>query len=295
MKLILFILLLFTFTGNAQFGNRNFFGETPSAFIRQNLIMTADANSGTLPSPFDVQCFGAPGSISQSNDLSATQKAYKFVVGKTDVQCANGRRAELNNFSDVLVNGYQGYDRWIGFKIYIPGSWTFETNPILTNILHQWHDNEQGSETGYKSAFEFVISTNKWAYNVRACANETGSGFFEQFRPMELYNPTIIRDVWHDIVIHLVFQSPATAQAYNARVEIWINGTKATDYTGLMGFNHTYSPFPKVGNYAWAWNNDNLACCGDFTVVTQRTHYVNFFRLGNQNATYNDVAPDVSQ
>ncbi len=303
MKFLLSILLLFSLAANAQFGDRNFFGKAAMSYTRQNLITlpggvtVANADDAfTLPLPFQSECYGSPGGIFKSNDISVTNKAYKFVVDKTDVQCANGRRAEFSNYSDVLTNGYVGYERWIGFNIYVPGSWTFETNPILTNIIHQWHDNEQGGETGYKSAFEFVISTDKFAYNTRACANESGSGFVEEFHSMELYNPSIVRDAWHSIVIHLVFQNPATAQGNQARVQIWIDGTKASDPPPLqMGYNHIYSPFFKIGNYSWAWNDDNLACCGNFTVVTTRTHYVDNVRIGTELATYNDVVPETMQ
>lgn len=304
-------ILLFAFVSTISFGQgQGFFGNGTRIYTRQHLITYANsspstnvatAETGVIPVPFDVV---APTIIRTTGVAKWGTQSYQHTVDSGQAVFAGGRRTEFNQFDELLGTGYTGYERWVGFAIYIPPGWVFETNNILYNIMQQWHDYPTGAETEYKSAFEFLLDNNKWSFTVRACDNETSTSFFEMlgddssFSPTTnptwgLSNPTIVRGAWTNVVIHTIFQDPISTNPNKnaARAEVWINDVKCLNYTGKMGYHHVEAPFFKIGDYAWFWNPDNMACCGLFVKagVVSRTHNTDNIRIGNASATYNDV------
>lgn len=269
-----------------------------SNYGRPNLLFYADAESEIF-SPNNADPFNVYGgyystSITQSNTVAAQgSKAYRFVVSKTDGQVANGRRAELSNYDPLGDIGYQ-YEIWFGANYYIPPDWTPETNNILNYIVMQFHDYPTNGETEFKSAFQLLISKNKWSLDRRWCATESTGDMVEVLGTdvtMNLNNPTVKFGQWTNIVVHLKFRDPLAVDANDGKIEIWIDGLKCHEYNGKLGYHHAQPPFFKTGIYAWMWNNDNLDCCGQFTVVDTRELFMDEIRLSLGANRYNDVVP----
>ena len=187
-------------------------------------------------------------------------------------------RAELSRYSDVNA---AAYEVWYGLSYFVPADWvTDQTN--LFDIVNQWHDNTWGTSDGeeYKSPFDFSIDGDKWKWQVRYGA---GSGLNGG------YAGTVEKGKWIDFVFHIKFVKTGT----DGLVEIWKDGVKAVTYNGAVGYNHYYAPFFKMGMYKWPWNPQDLACCGN-TNSTQHILYIANLRMGNANATYDDVAPTIT-
>lgn len=309
MRILLFI-LLFATQANAQFRYKNggnFNLAQVNGAARVGITTFADAETGTLPSPFDVGFASAVGGLTKSSAVGGRfgpGTAYRYFTDKaqSDVTFGLGCRSELNMLSPAAgatEQGYHDYEVWIGESLYIPSSWTAETSNVFWHILTQMHDNcfaYLATETDLKSAFEFVIWKNKWSFITRS--NLTANGpITTEITPdmgnrMTLSNPDVVRDAWTDIVIHLKFKNGASPTAAQAVVQIWINGVLCADYSNLrMGYCHTQPPFVKTGNYSFMWNPENYADYTGFEVEPTKTHYMDLFRFGNSTSNYYSVFP----
>lgn len=266
-----------------------------------------DAN--TLPWPFDVGFASATGGLSKSSTVGGrfgAGNAYKFFTDKAQATGGLGCRSELWMFSDpsgATGQGYQNFERWVGFSLWIPSGWVFETNDFIYHILHQWHDNcfdFSGTETELKSSFEFGIWKNQWTFVNRSNLTLNG-GITTEILPntrtaMNIVNPTVVRGAWTDFVIHLKFKDGAASNpsAAQAVVQIWINGVLCADYNNLrMGYHHTQPPYLKIGNYSFMWNPENYADYTGFEQEPTKTHYADNIRLASASGNFNSVNPAV--
>jgi len=86
---------------------------------------------------------------------------------------------------------------------------------------------------------------------------------------------------WTDWAIHVKF-------AYTAGdgfLQIWKNGVKIMDNTDPNCFNDDIGPYLLFGVYKWEWKSDYV------TNTDERLYYFDEFRIGDAEATYEDVAP----
>ncbi|HTD92728.1 MAG TPA: PKD domain-containing protein, partial [Chitinophagaceae bacterium] len=266
LRLFFYLLLSFTF-----FGSFNSFAQ------RQNIIFESTGEETNAVNKWAVVGGCCSYSIQKSADVSrAGSYSLRFEVNKTDNLFANGRRAEVN----LPASDKMPLERWYGMSYYIPKDYIID-QPNLFEVVNQWHDVGSAGETEMKSPFDFIIDNGRWGLDIRWAASASASSASE----LKADLAPIAIGAWTDFVFHIRFSTGS-----DGVVEIWKDGTKVYTRNGPVGFNHAVAPFFKMGIYKWPWNPQDMPCCGN-TNSTQKVLYIDEFRLGNANATYNDVAP----
>lgn len=243
-------------------------------YVRKNLVF--DPGTNLTISSSDLTKWNVKASSNAQGITNANiggKDCIKFYVKKGDPEVQSGVRAELTKYNENKTGGYP-YEVWIGVSYYVPTDWVNDpTN--LYDIVNQWHDDTWGTNDGaeYHSPFDFAVDNNQWRWQARYGTDQQGGIGFAG---------TVEKGKWTDFVFHIKFVKTGTGI-----VEIWKDGVKTVNYTGRIGYNHTYRPFFKLGNYKWPWNpRDNQV-----TNSTSHTIYAANIRIGNNLATYNDVAP----
>jgi hypothetical protein len=81
-------------------------------------------------------------------------------------------------------------------------------------------------------------------------------------------------DRWTDIVVHVVFNLEKKGVA-----QVWMDGKQVVDLHGIdLGYNDVVGPYPSWGLYSYKGPES-------------RVIYFDEITIGNQNASYVDVAP----
>ena len=84
-------------------------------------------------------------------------------------------------------------------------------------------------------------------------------------------------DRWTDVVVHTKFSLEKKGIA-----QVWVNGKQALDIHGIdLGYNDEIGPYPSWGLYSYRGPE-------------KRVIYFDEISIGNENASYADVAPGKS-
>jgi predicted transcriptional regulator len=87
--------------------------------------------------------------------------------------------------------------------------------------------------------------------------------------------------LWTDWVFHVKWSWES-----DGLLEVWKNGKKVIHYEGPIGYNDRRGVYFKTGIYKWVWK---MTPERDHSTTTKRVTYVDEVRIGNENATYQDV------
>lgn len=94
---------------------------------------------------------------------------------------------------------------------------------------------------------------------------------------------TVVSNEWIDIVINVKWALGSTGA-----LECWRNGVKLVDEEDIST-NSAGGSYLKLGINKWNWAPPFDP---EESEVEQRVFYIDEFRIGDENATYNDVAPE---
>lgn len=223
---------------------------------RSNVIFESLFNGSN---PFDPAKLYKQACCSYSNTQSKTivregDGSFKAEVRSTDPSTSGGWRAEfIPPLNTRLVDG------WYGYSIYFQ-DWKACSN--CGEHSTQWHpDNPSGSAV-------LGLYTEKNTFHIRL--NPEGDLTAVTIKD----GKQIVSNKWYDMVWHVVWSSDKS----KGRVELWIDGEKYVDYTGAT-LTMTGTPYFKIGIDRW-----NVA-------GVNRILYYDAVRVGNEKATYKDVAP----
>lgn len=222
------------------------------------------------PNEKAIQVVGSP---------AGTGKAARFELNRNDKDVAGSRRSEL--FSPTTDTGALSNDRWYGFRIFIPQDW--QADPNSSDIITQWHeypDFDLGE--GWRSpplylrarGDNFEVLT-RWDSRPKTLKN-TPEG------SATLWQGAYKRGQWSEIVFHTKFSYKS-----DGLTEMWLDGKKAFSHKGPNYYNDAQGPYFKTGIYKadWKWSPSKSS------VNNARVLYVDEVRVGNENASYTDVAP----
>ncbi|MEM8531970.1 MAG: heparin lyase I family protein [Chloroflexota bacterium] len=207
-------------------------------------------------------------------------QSARFELLRDDPDVSGSRRVELTS----IKNGSAPIDsvRWYGVSYYVPSDYgidpTFE-------IVSQWHsrpdDCNDPCDWG-SPPMHISITGNQWKGQFRydydgKFENNTPDGIIE----LETELGSVARDQWTDFVFQVRW-----SQSDAGFLKIWKNGTLAYDYQGPIGFNRSGGHHMKVGIYKPPYKYDR-----DSTTTDKRVLWIDSVRIGDETASYEDVAP----
>lgn len=234
---------------------------------RKNLMFnftTEASNALTLFSYTSATNYGslqktATYSVQKTSAYARTgSNSTRYELRKTDPLVGSGKRSEALRYSKsepVLK-----VERWYAASYYLPNDYVSDAAP---EIITQWHTNV-GSPP-------LAVWTQNGKWNMTRFGNKITS--------LGAYT----KNKWTDFVYHVKW-----SKGTDGLIEVWKDGVKVFTYNGAnMLSTATYGAYMRTGLYKWPWNPTSKIVSS----TTQRVMYVDDVRIGNQSATYYDVAP----
>lgn len=229
----------------------------PTTGTRSNIIFESLFN-GSNPFPtstlYKQACCSH--SATQSKNISREgDGSFKAEVRGNDPQSSGGYRSEF-----IPPTNTRLIDGWYGYSVYMQD---WKACSSCGEHIMQWHpDNGSGSAV-------LAIYTEKNTFHIRL--NPEGDLTAVTIKD----GMQIIPNKWYDWVWHVVWSSDKT----KGRIEAWVDGVKYVDYTGAT-LTTSGTPYFKVGGIN-RWNLSGVT----------RIMYTDAVRIGNEKASFKDVAP----
>ncbi|RAU82007.1 polysaccharide lyase [Pontibacter arcticus] len=192
-------------------------------------------------------------------------RSAKFELRKSDSGVIRsesiGRQSETNR------------NRWYGLSMYLPSA-NWSTSNDWEIITQFWSQQDPG-EPSHNPPIELFVSRGrlklgvKWASaRIHTDSNRDGEKKYD-------LGP-VPKDKWVDFVYHINYSYKS-----DGVLEVWMDGKKVVDHRGPNSYNDAKVPYFKYGVYKRNWDSK----------TSKRLLYIDEVRVGNENATYNDVAP----
>jgi hypothetical protein len=200
----------------------------------------------------------------------------RFELNKTDPDAdSSSKRTEL-----VQPIGNTLQEGWYGFAHYFPSDYLVDTAP---EIVAQWAgipDFHLGEDWRSPNISLENVSDN---YELAIRSSDKPVNIQGDFTVQRIPLGVIPKNRWVRWVFHIKFSFTSEGV-----VEVWQDDVQVVN---LQNCNNRYNdesyPYFKFGIYKWIWK-DNPAS----SIVDKRVLYYDEVRIGNENATYNDVAPN---
>lgn len=207
--------------------------------------------------------------------VRAGKYSVRFELRKDDPIVASSRRAELTLKKELKVK----VERWYGFSIFLPRDYKRDPTP---EIVTQWHaspDRDDG-EVWRSPPLALLTEDGRWRVNRRWDADR----IMKRSKPDGSKSKNLGKyetGLWTDWVFHVKWSWES-----DGVLEVWKNGKKVIHYEGPIGYNDRRGVYFKTGIYKWVWK---MTPERDHSTTTKRVIYVDEVRIGNENATYQDV------
>ena len=253
---------------------------------KAELILSDGFESGSLDSNiWDVTWWVPSHQLEQgiepeivTSPVRAGNYAVKIRAQANWNSIANYTRTELQgkrkDTGEHITFFYPGKEYWIGFSVYLPKDW--QVDHKSQELIFQLHGN--GNEDSPSLAL--VIDGTEWFWSIR------WQDKFEAYEGSNRVDKGITayeKGQWVDFVIHVKFSYKNDGNGF---MQAWKNGTTLFTYNGPNCYNDGLKiRGPQTGVYKWDWSN------GKKYEVSERTIYLDEFKVGNAGCTYDDVAP----
>jgi hypothetical protein len=227
---------------------------TVSARAIGNLIYEENADASTwdaYPKQHIATSYGLTASTTQFYNGT---KSARFELRDSDPEVQDGTRAEFSYPDATNMN------RWYSYALYIPSAqFKYDSDDDVITQFHQ----------GGGATPALCLRVRKDRLFVRILGTWYDVGPF-------------LKDAWHAYVLHAKHSSSS-----DGLTELWIDGQKVFSKSGANAYpvGSTYHmPNMKLGIYKSAWNSGT-------TESNLRVLYFDDIKIGNENATYNDMIP----
>jgi hypothetical protein len=169
---------------------------------------------------------------------------------------------------------YPGKEYWIGFSVYMPKSW--KPDYKAEELLFQLH----GNEGDRSPSLGLYVNGDDWYWYIRWGAELNAP---EIDGEKNLWQSNYEKGEWVDFVIHAKWSYSDDGYGF---LEIWKNGTSLFVHKGPNCYNDDLKiRGPQTGIYKWNWAN------GRGFEIGEREVYLDEYKVGEKNSTYEDVAP----
>jgi hypothetical protein len=191
-----------------------------------------------------------------AEQVKAGSKAMRIEVRSTDASTSGAIRSEITQDADPL-----NQDRWYGFSVYLK-DWADDE---AGEHVFQWHPN---TDTG-SASMSLWTTGGTFTY----VTNNTGGTSNNEYTDLG----PVLSNQWVDFVIRIRWATDTTGL-----LQVWMKGNLVINRINVKtGAGTSYF---KLGINKFGWGNSP-------STVTKRILYYDEVRIGNSNATYNDVAP----
>jgi hypothetical protein len=186
---------------------------------------------------------------------------------------SRNRRSEIY-YENV---GRPGQERWYGLSLYLPKDW----EDTMFDIVMQIHNKPDPGE-GPKSPILTIVTEGKnWVISDRwdkeKISKPAKNGSGGTITTNQIYKGPYETEKWTDWVFHVKWSLED-----DGLIEVWKDGQKVGEYKGPNGYNDDDPYYMKIGVYKPAYRN---------TSPPQRVIFHDEVRIGNEKASYADVAP----
>lgn len=216
-------------------------------------------------------------SISISDSVAHSGRySLKFVLRKSDPAVANGKRAEVAMKPELNAKT----ERWVGFSVFLPATFTPDPAP---EIIQQWHDMPDLSDGGVWRSPPFALYTQNghWFLAIKSSAKRLTSNKDLSSKDYDL--GPCVNSQWINWVFHVRF-----SWEDDGLIEVWQNGNLVQTINGPNTYNDKVGNYFKLGIYKWVWMPEKDK---GISTTTEREVFYDDVRIGDEDATYNDVAP----
>ena len=236
----------------------------------------ASAGLANFPNIVYLENFEGPSAFaSYVNDQTATSygiarvtspvfqgsAAGRFEIRDTDPEASGGTRSE------VLFPEQTSLNRWYAFAVYFPSD-QYKYDETDETIC-QWHQ-----EGGTSASISLRTKNDRLVLSVIPSYKGTSQKYDVG---------AVTKDAWNTVILH-VNHSPDS----DGLIELWVNGQKVAERTGdnmySLSNSGVVTPRWKLGVYKSKWNGSNT------TATSERVLYVDNVILGNEHATYEEIA-----
>lgn len=212
---------------------------------------------GAAPQGFIKQWTNGNGPELVGSPTRDGSSAARFQLDVGDPLVSNGKRTEISQPDNQPLNA----ERWYGFSINLPSSWAYDTS---AEIVSQWHQCDSGCPGG-SPPLALLTDEGRWKIDFRGEMIDLGAYATAK---------------WTDWAFHVKWRTDGSGL-----LEVWRDGAKALTRTGATHDGGPRSPYFKFGIYKWDWNK------GTATRTSQRIMYYDSLRLGDAQATLDDIDP----
>lgn len=222
-----------------------------------NLIWSDDAELSTLFGTYVKRHTATSYAITAATDpvYQGTHSA-RFELRDSDPEVQSGTRSEIS-FPDAT-----NLNRWYSYALYAPSDkYKYDSDD---DVISQWH---QGG--GKTPALCVRVKADR--IYMRVLGTWVDMGAFE-------------KNVWRAYVMHVKHSAGS-----DGLIEVWRDGVKILNRSGANMYAVTgdlHNPNLKLGIYKSDWNGSGT------TQTNIRVLYFDDIRMGNENATYEDMVPN---
>lgn len=236
----------------------------PTPIVRKNLILNVDFSKGVMPATSVLNA--QPASRFIIKTLANGKKYCEVTVAKSDpvIPATTGsNRSEFNVPTTQAEPFQEGAERWYGVRFNLPTSFIADTAMELLYQLHEF----SGTASPH---FALWTQAGRWRTAIDGVADlDMGAYEFD-------------KDT--DYVFHIKWSTGIAGI-----IDIWKDGVKQSKvYKGANVPLDTKLPYMKSGIYKWNWKRGPASNPSSIII---RTINIGCLYIGNELATYNDVAP----
>jgi hypothetical protein len=209
----------------------------------------------------------------EGGSLTNVSSPVRFGKGALRVNCS-GVRAELKGNGAGGPNKPEWKERWFAVSVYIPNE--FKGNKGGSAMFLQIHERPDSCENWRSPPLNFSMRGEEMWITVKwdpdACSK--GGGVPSGGGEKQIWKDAAskYKGRWSDWVIHTIW-----SYKDDGLTEAWVDGKKVVTYRGPNAYNDSKEYYWKSGMYK------------RFSGSTM--HYMDELRMGNENATYEDMAP----
>jgi Polysaccharide lyase len=225
---------------------------------RLNLLLESTFESGNYLSGWQNNQHCCDYSVQQTQEkVKAGSNALRLEIRNGEPLSSGSVRSEITTQLGDPMN----QDRWYGFSMYLK-DWTDDD---AGEHVFQWHP---GNDTGSAT---MALWTNGGRFNYVTNAGGTSYNVYTDIGP-------VLSNQWVDIVIRTRWATDTTGL-----LQVWLKGNLVINRSGLKTTSD--APYFKLGINKFGWIDQSSSA------TSKRILYFDEVRIGNANATYNDVAP----
>jgi hypothetical protein len=233
-------------------------------------------------SPTDALCCKHSAQIINSIVLSG-KYAVRFILNSDDNKLTGNvepvRKAMIGKNNTASI----GSTRWYGMGVNIDPSWRDDTNDPNGTIVFQWKSNpDAGEEASRSPQLAIMVHKDEWKISNLSDPNRITTN--SSFKRINWKGGVIEKGKWVDWVVYAKWSYKS-----DGVLKVWKNGTLMIDHRGPNTFNDEKPEYIRFGVYKAWWKHQLPPTRNTLTV------YFDEVRIGDQNSSYQNVAPKRSQ